>query len=72
MVDKDSKGNYLWDTFYLIDFDNAAWGYRAWDIDYYFSKWPNWPDTETMEDFVDAYLAEFTGTPKVSKSDSLK
>lgn len=59
MIDNDENDNLRPDTMMLIDFDNAAWGYRAWDIDYYFSKWPVWPTTAVMEDFVEAYLEEF-------------
>ena len=30
----------LYDRFIFIDFDNAAFGYRAWDILYYLTKFP--------------------------------
>jgi len=58
MVNRDENGGFLPDTLLLIDFDNSGWGYRAWDIDYYFSKWPTWPNKTTMEDFAATYMAE--------------
>ena len=58
MINRDDNGDFLPDTLQFIDFDNAGWGYRAWDIDYYFSYWPTWPNKTTMEDFAAAYIAE--------------
>ena len=59
MINDDADGNPLPDTLLLIDFDIAAWGYRAWDIGYYFAHWRAWPNITVMEDFVDAYVAEY-------------
>ncbi len=59
MTDKTADGDRLPETLMLIDFDNSGWGYRAWDIDYYFSKWNDWPSQAVMEDFAQVYVAEF-------------
>ena len=59
MTDKTAEGERLPDTLMLIDFDNSGWGYRAWDIDYYFSKWDDWPSQAVMEDFAQVYVDEF-------------
>jgi len=59
MTDKTAEGERLPDTLMLIDFDNSGWGYRAWDIDYYFSKWDDWPSQAVMEDFAQVYVNEF-------------
>lgn len=65
MVDDASDGSLNIDTLMLIDYDNAAWGYRAWDINYYFSKWFAWPTEAVMEDFIDAYLLELNKNENV-------
>ena len=35
-----SGNGSLYDRFIFVDFDNAAFGFRAWDILYYLTKWP--------------------------------
>ena len=71
MLDDGNDGNMNIDTLKLIDYDNAAWGYRAWDINYYLSKWPEWPTTAVMEDFVETYLQELNKNEKVMTKDEV-
>jgi len=59
MIDRDENGAMVPETLVLFDFDNAGWGHRAWDIDYYFSKWPKWPSQETMFEFAEIYTTEY-------------
>ena len=33
-----AEGPYLADSHMLIDFDNAAWGYRGFDFNYHFEQ----------------------------------
>ena len=59
MVDRADDGSFVYDSLVLIDFDNSAWGYRAWDIVYFFCKWPKFPTLAEIEDFASVYLQEF-------------
>jgi hypothetical protein len=59
MMNRNEDGSWDYDSLILIDFDLAAWGYRAWDIVYYFGKWTESPTLEEIEDFAQAYLEEF-------------
>ena len=43
----------------MIDFDNAAWGYRAFDIVYHFVHYTFYPKPAKQEDFLLYYIAEF-------------
>ena len=40
------------ETYTLIDFDNAEFGYRAWDFSYYFTHWGQWPSIEQQRLFI--------------------
>ena len=43
----------------MIDFDNAAWGYRAFDIVYHFVHYTFYPKPAKQEDFLLYYIAEY-------------
>ena len=43
-------------TYQLIDFDNAEFGFRAWDFEYYLSYWVPGPSDEAIDDFLKVYL----------------
>jgi len=47
------------DRFIFIDFDNAAFGYRAWDILYYLTKFPEFPSDDQLELFLTEYLMAY-------------
>ena len=44
------------ETYTLIDFDNAEYGYRAWDFSYYFTHWGHWPTIEQQRLFFNKLL----------------
>ena len=64
MIRKDDP---VGDSYTLIDFDNAAYGYRAWDFAYYFGYMslflPNggYPHGQDVDDFLNEYLLHYTG-----------
>lgn len=61
------KNDTVGDSYTLIDFDNAAYGYRAWDFAYYFGYMslflPNggYPHGQDVDDFFNEYLLHYTG-----------
>ena len=46
-------------TYQLIDFDNAEFGYRAWDYEYYFCHMSPVLTTEQEDEFLLSYLSVF-------------
>jgi len=59
MADFNENEEILADTLQLIDFDNAAWGYRAFDIVYHFVHYTFYPVDAKQEDFLIHYIAEY-------------
>ena len=56
-VNEDGKGDPS--TYQLIDFDNAEFGYRAWDWEYYFCHvFPALTD-EQVDEFLVTYLSVY-------------
>lgn len=43
-------------TLKIIDFDLSSWGYRAYDLCYFFVHMPKWPSWTSIDLFLDAYL----------------
>ena len=44
LVDDGTDGKLDPSTIQFIDYDNSAWGYRAFDIDYWFAHFRTWPE----------------------------
>ena len=54
----DEDDNYDAEEVQIIDFDNAEYGYRAFDFEYHFSHWRNpGPTVEQENDFIELYLS---------------
>jgi len=47
------------ETYTLIDFDNAEYGYRAWDFSYYFTHLGQWPSIEQQRDLFESYTTQW-------------
>ena len=54
----NEDGSYDPDSIQIIDYDNAEFGYRAFDFEYHFSHWNSpGPTDEQITDFVQHYLS---------------
>ena len=65
MVGLNADGSPNSDEFQLIDFDNAEYGYRAWDFEYYFSYFKEAPSDELIDDMILAYVTEFNSRSEI-------
>ena len=57
MISVNPDGSIDPDTLQVIDFDNAEFGRRAWDFEYYFAHVNPSVTDEEMDDFLLAYLS---------------
>lgn len=55
---KDGAGG-IEDRMIFIDYDNAAFGFRAFDLAYHFGHWVKWPTEEELLSFLTAYVNSF-------------
>ena len=59
MIHVDDDGNADPTTFQLIDFDNAEFGFRAWDFEYYFHYITPELTGEQVDEFLLSYLSVY-------------
>ena len=59
MIHVDDDGKADSSTYQLIDFDNAEFGFRAWDFEYYFSHIPIELTGEQIDEFLLSYLSVY-------------
>lgn len=52
-------GPYVAESHMLIDFDNAAWGYRGFEFNYFFVNLPNFPKDAELMMFLESYQNEY-------------